>query len=262
MLQTVTDPAGDVTQFAYYVNRRGFQVTDATGNTQSVSHDIYRNRTDFTDERGKTSYFDYDSKGRETQQLNPDRTTEVYHWYDNGLKQSEIDAYGQTESYVYSSDGNGNLTQLTNRLGKSPTTPTPITATRTPSPASPAVHPLDGAVTQYFYYTASGAQNTTHDQYGADYCLWKVIDALGNVTTYTYPGPGSNCGLPTSMTAPKGQGLSYGYMTWYEYNDGGQVTAQYTPISTQNSTRPTSGSHTGYILQSFVYDTPMTIGRG
>ena len=31
LLQTVTDADGNVTQFSYYVNRRGFQVTDAEG---------------------------------------------------------------------------------------------------------------------------------------------------------------------------------------------------------------------------------------
>ena len=37
LLQSVTDADGNVTQFSYYVNRRGFQVTDAQGNTTKAS---------------------------------------------------------------------------------------------------------------------------------------------------------------------------------------------------------------------------------
>ena len=57
LLQSVTDADGNMTQFTYYANRRGFQVTDAVGNTHSLSYNLDRNRTSYTDERGQISYY-------------------------------------------------------------------------------------------------------------------------------------------------------------------------------------------------------------
>ena len=195
LLKSVTDADGNVTQFTYYANRRGFQVTDAEGNTHSLYYDLNRSRTFYTDGRGQVTYYTYDGDGNITQQLNPDGTTEVYQWYTSDLKQSDSDAYGQIESYQY--DSNGNLTRLTDRLGNV----TEYTYTDY-SNLLTAKRDSDGALTQYFYYTASGLQNTSQDQHGADFCLWKVVDAAGNVTSYTYPA--TNRGLPLTMMSPKG----------------------------------------------------------
>jgi RHS repeat-associated protein len=256
LLQSVTDADGNVTTFAYYVNRRGFQVTDANGNTTTVSHDIYCNRTDFTDQNGVTTSYYYDSQGRETEVLYANGTTQTSQWYPSDLKQSDTDAYGQTTSYQY--DSNGNLTQLTDPLGNV----TSYTYTSYDLPVT--VTQPNGAATNYYYYTSTFQENTTPGQHGTDYCLWKVVDADTGITTYTYPSegsnPGTNYGQPTSVTAPNGNisGNPDGYCTtWYEYTDAafpGLATAEYLPVATTSATRPTSSSYSGYILETSTYD--------
>ena len=212
-----------MTQFAYYANRRGFQVTDAEGNTHSLSFNIYRNRTAFTDERGQTTYYTYDGDGNVTQQLNPDRTAVSSTWQDD-LKTSDTDAYGQATSYQY--DANGNVTQLTDRLGNV----TEYTYTDYSNPFT-VTRDSDGATTHYYYYTSSFQRNTYKDQYGADTYLWEVVDANGDTTTYTYPSP--NRGLPLTMTTPDGYGTNNGsYTTTYGYNDAGQMTSQVSRVDT------------------------------
>ena len=57
LLKSVTDADGNVTQFTYYANRRGFQVTDAEGDTHSLSYNLNRSRTSYTDERGQVTYY-------------------------------------------------------------------------------------------------------------------------------------------------------------------------------------------------------------
>ena len=111
------------------------------------------------------------------------------------------------------------------------------------------------------YEVPASASSYTVFGYNSDGSLQWSQDANDDRTTYTYPTTGSR-GLPRSVTTPKGYGQSCGYTTWYEYNSAGQVTAQYTPVATTNSTPPTSSSHTGYIQQSFEYDTLETSGRG
>ena len=102
LLKSVTDPNGNVTSFAYYVNRRGFQVVDPQGNVQSLSYNLYRNRTAFTDELGNTTYTTYDAKGNPLSVVSPDGTKVSYTWDPvTGLKLTDTDAYGATESYLY-----------------------------------------------------------------------------------------------------------------------------------------------------------------
>ena len=105
LLQSVTDPDGNETQFTYYANRRGFQVTDAEGNTESVSFNIYRSQASYTDERGQVTRYATDGNGNPTEQLNPDQTTITSTWL-NDLKMSDTDAYGQSTDYHYDADGN------------------------------------------------------------------------------------------------------------------------------------------------------------
>ena len=414
LLQSVTDADGNVTQYAYYANRRGFQVTDADGDFDNLSFNIFRSRSDYTDDRGLTTYFTCDASGDVVQQLNPDGTTTASTWQNN-LKMSDTDAFGQTTTYYYNANGNlveaadplenvaytkytnislsngatlsaplqttklgrpssgdtvagfGTLlnytpTQLGSQTGTataqngnssllltgnvakavacsytidantvlafdfSSTTPAgqasgeiqaigfnPDLTTWTPANLfqlagtdtttlarqdfnSYAVATTGGVrhyvipIGQYFTGTVTlpylvfvnettssstslfsnihvyeAVASATSYAYSNDLTgsLTSITDADGDVTSYTYPTP--NRGLPRSTTSPKGNvsGHPYGYgTTWYEYNSAGQVTAQYTPVPTTNSTVPTSYSHTGYIEQSFVYDTPTTQGRG
>ena len=179
LLKSVTDRDGDKTQYAYYANRRGMSVTNAAGVTHYYSFDLYRQCMALTDEQKSPTYYYYDDDGNLTKEVFADRTTEVYTWTD-GLMMSDTDAFGQTESYLY--DSNGNMTQLTDRLSR---------------------------VTTYTYTTYSnvdvvtkpGSIVTNYDYY-SDGSLYQVTDALGYITRYTYPT--TDRGLPLTMTTPKG----------------------------------------------------------
>ena len=114
LLQQVTAPDGSVSSFAYYGNRRVYQVIDPAGDKQIFSDNLYRNQTSYTDQRGNTTVYTYNSVGNVTTIAYDDGTRESSVW-SNNLKQSATDVFGQTESYTY--DANGNLTQTTDRLG-------------------------------------------------------------------------------------------------------------------------------------------------
>lgn len=256
LLETVTDPDGNVTQFAYYVNRRGFQVTDATGDTQTVSDDIYLNRADVTDERGQMTSYVYDSQGNEIEQINPDNTTLAYTWgsdpWDLGLKTSDTDEYGQPETYSYYSTANsgnptgdyGNLYQYTNRLGETTT----YTYTTYGNPLT-VTNNVDGGVTTNTYNTNGSLSSTT--------------DADGNTTYYCYPGTpvygGSGTILGTNRGQPAETVAANGTATWYVYNPAGQTTAQYATLVNNDGAPPipVTGTYSGvnaYVTESWSYD--------
>jgi RHS repeat-associated protein len=274
LLKSVTDANGNTTQFTYYANRRGFQVTDANGNTHSISYNLDRSRTSYTDERGQITYYTFDGHGNTTELVGPDRTATFSTYSTGDLKLSDTDAYGQTESYVYNDTNNpvakNDVTQFTDRAGNV----TDYVYTDYSQPFT-VTRESDGGTTHYYYYTTAFQQNTSREQHGTDAYLWEVVDADNDTTTYTYPGEGSNPGTmrsePTSVTAPNGNvsGHQGYYTTWFEYNDSGQVTAQYSPVATTSSTRPTSSTYAslGYTRQTFSFDgagdlTASTDGKG
>ena len=117
----------------------------------------------------------------------------------------------------------------------------------------------DGAVTITTITRQPSRRTPLPTSNGADYCLWKIVDADGDVTTYTYPGQGSNRWRTAHFgTAPNGNlpGVTYGYTTWYVYNDAGQVTTEYVPVATTGPGQPNNDIYAslGYIKDSFVYD--------
>ena len=238
LLKSVTDADGNQTSFAYYVNRRGFQVTNASGQTQSVSDNIYRNQTTFTDENGNSTIHTYDTHGNETMAIAPDGTT-VSFTYTNDLVTASTDSYGQTTSYVY--NANGKVTKETNPLGQV----TNYTYTDYSNPLT-VTRASDGAKTTYVYYVDASGKNSS---------LKQVIDALGNVTTYTYPTV--NRGIPSSMTSPNGNlsGAS-GYTTSYTYNTAGQVISTVVSVATGQTITVT------YAYDSAGNQTQSTDGNG
>jgi uncharacterized delta-60 repeat protein/RHS repeat-associated protein len=260
LLNTVTVADGDITQFSYYVNRRGFQETDAQGDVQSFSYNVYRDRTAFTNELGQTTYYNYDTSGNVVQQLNPDGTTLQYTWgsdtWDQDLKTSDTDEYGQPETYVYSTDGMGNLVTSTNTLGE--TTAYTYTSFSNYSEVLTAYQEWDGALTTYSYDAFGSLQEMTDspDGHGTGTPPTFSSGATLYTTSYTYPTfPAIDRGLPLSVTEPNST-LGYGYTTWFAYNEAGQVTTEYVPTATPSSTAPTSGSYAslGYILETSSYD--------
>jgi RHS repeat-associated protein len=101
LLASVTDPAGKITSWDYYANRRGFLVTDSEGLEHSFTYNLHRRRSAFINERGLATRYDLDDAGNQIAVQHPDRSTERSTWSTNGLKLTSTDVYGQTESYAY-----------------------------------------------------------------------------------------------------------------------------------------------------------------
>ena len=80
-------------------------VTNAEGDSHSLSFNLYRHRTEFLDEQQALTQYDQDASGNIITQVNADQTTVAYTWL-NGLRMSSTDAFGQTNSYHYDSNGN------------------------------------------------------------------------------------------------------------------------------------------------------------
>ena len=219
LLQRVTDADGNATQYMYYPNRDCFQEIYADGTTESFSYNFHADQTAYVDARGLVAYYTYNNQGNTTKVLNPDRTTTASVWQ-NDLLQSATDEFGQTESYQY--DANGNVTKFTDRLGHV----TDYTYTDYSNPLTVTQeNGIEGdSVTQYRYY---------QDAWGKNDELWEVVDADGDVTSYTYAGESGAHGLPESMTSADGTpGDPDADTTTYTYNAAGQVlttTAEVSP---------------------------------
>ena len=261
LLESVTDADGNVTQFAYYANRRGFQETDPEGDVQSFSYNLYPNcnRTAFTDENGQTTYYDYDNNGNVIQQVNPDGTTLAYTWSSNGLKTSDTDEYGQTESYGY--DSNGNVLTFTDRASTIPTTTytyttcySSVTGTYSYNNVATITNDVDGALTVNSYYPDGSLETTTVSPNGTATGSPPTFSAgaIEFTTTYTYPVyPSVDRGEPASIKAPNGYGVLYGYTTYYVYNEAGQVKVRYSPTFTTSTPTPNGNNYgsLGYIAR-------------
>ena len=225
-------------------------MTDAQGDTHSLSYNLSRSRTSYTDENGQITYYTFDSNGNVLRRRILTAPPETFTWNSNDLKLSDTNAYGQTESYLYNDTvnvvPNGNVTKFTDRQGNV----TDYTYTTDSNPST-VTRESDGATQHYSYY--------------GDGSLEQSVDFSGNVTNYTYPSP--DRGLPLSVIAPNGN-LTGNYKTWYAYNDAGQTTDTYSPVSTTGA-QPNSSDYAslGYIQTSSSYDargdlTSSTDGNG
>lgn len=199
LLEQVIQADGGVVHYAYYANRRGFQVTDPEGYAHSVSYNVYRKQSTFLDERGYETVYTYNDAGNLVETQYADGAAESWAWADY-LKTSHTDAFGLTETYTY--DALGNLTSLTDRAGQVTTaTYEPVYSRRTSSTL-----PL-GQVTTYGYDAAGN--------------LIVITDALGNVTAMTYDARGQLL----SVTDPRGTATPDpdDFVTHFTYNGAGQI---------------------------------------
>jgi YD repeat-containing protein len=225
LLNTVVDPNGGITEYAYYANRRGMSVKNAAGDTHSLSYNLYRNRTSFIDERQFASIYTYDDNGNVREQQNPDLTATEYTWT-GGLKTAEKDLFGQTSTYHY--DANGNIDRYEDQNHNVTT----FTYSSVNNNLLTKTRQADGMVTKYTY---SDDGSTINDNGKS---LWKITEDYGTgcfnyVTIYEYDwGTTTNRGLVKAKTLPLGYGYSDGrYSTKYSHNAAGQVTLERSRIS-------------------------------
>ncbi|MFN9368837.1 MAG: DUF6531 domain-containing protein, partial [Planctomycetia bacterium] len=233
LLASVTDPAGNVTAWEYYANRRGFRVTDAEGLRHSFTYNLFRKQSAFINERGDASRYSYDDQGNLIESLQPDRTAERSTWLANGLKATSLDAYGSTTSFIY--DGTtGKMTSMTDPLGNATTFAYTAGAFRDIDTVTRLNRPNDASddIATKFTYDASGFLSSKTDDFGTG--------RINATTRFTVAAGGR--GLAQSTTSARG------VVTAFTYNAAGQVLTQ----ATDSSPGVT-------VTQSFAYDSRGTL---
>jgi YD repeat-containing protein/autotransporter-associated beta strand protein len=249
LLASVTDPAGNVTAWEYYANRRGFRVTDAEGLRHSFTYNLYRKQSAFINERGDASRYSYDDQGNLLEVQQSDRTAERSTWLANGLKATSLDAYGATTAFAYDAT-TGKVTRMTDPLGNATTFDYFVGTFRDIAKITRLNRPNDASddIATGFSYDASGFMTSKTDDVGF-YGPFLEPQKQINATTRFTPAAGGR-GLVQSTTSPRG------VATTFTYNAAGQVLTQ----ATDSSPGVT-------VTQSFAYDargnlTARTDGNG
>jgi YD repeat-containing protein len=117
LLASVTDPAGALTSWEYFANRRGFRVTDAEGLRHSFAYNLFRRQSAFVNERGDVTRYAYDEQGNLLEVQQADRTIERSTWDASGLRLTSTDAYGATTAFTYDARS-GNALSQTDPMGR------------------------------------------------------------------------------------------------------------------------------------------------
>ncbi|MGJ5817560.1 RHS repeat-associated core domain-containing protein [Paludibaculum fermentans] len=240
-LQSVTDAAGNTTQYAYDVANRKTTTTNPDTGVEEVISDANGNVLSRKDGLNRITTFTYDTKNNlltETNALNQ-TTTNTYDA--NGFKTSVKNALNETSSAVF--NAYGGPTSVTNPL--SFTQSVTYDATYNINTISDSI----GQVAQ-FSWNSHGQPLTMKDARGntSQY----QYDAYGNRTSYTDPeghttlSTYNSFGQKLSETDPRGNTTTYTYddlghvltitnadgkTTTYEYDANGNKTAEVDALS-------------------------------
>lgn len=149
-LASMTDANGHTTSYIYNSEGDLLQVMDAMGNVTKYTYEsTFNMMTSMTDALGRVTTYTIDPS--------------------NGNKTEETDPLGQTQRWSY--DGNGNVTQYTDKNGN----------------ITKYVY-LSGNLVQEIDAFGTSIQSTTSFAYDGVGNRIQMTDALGRVTTYQYDG--------------------------------------------------------------------------
>jgi len=204
--ESITDPNGNVTTFAYDAVGSRTIDTYPDGSTELTTYDAESRILSRTDRVGRTTAFQYDALGRQTRITNPDGTTIVKTYDAVGRRLSVTDERGNVTTYGYApneqtvTDPLGNVTihefdsrqrrvKLTDALGR-------VTAFAYDSRGNLTRTDFPDGTFATSTYDLAGQRTAETDQAGRTtqfaYDLLghpiRVTDAAGGVTTYSY-GP-------------------------------------------------------------------------
>ncbi len=187
MLASITNPAGDITGYAYDTAGRVTGITNPAGKTSTMEYDALGNLVKIIDPLGRQSSLTYDSHGHKLTTTDPKGNVTAFDYNGNGKLISITNPLNQITNFVYDPedrligviDGRGN----TNMTGFD-VAGRPLTVTDA----------LNNTVTSA--YDAVGNLVTRKDAYGTTilsatydsdtYVPLTVKDALLNTVTYGY----------------------------------------------------------------------------
>ncbi|MDP0491770.1 MAG: RHS repeat-associated core domain-containing protein [Verrucomicrobiota bacterium JB023] len=255
-LETVTDPAGLVTSFAYLnepshylesvtdpLGRVGVRyeydedgrlaaVIDQDGNRSEQTWDLEGFSGTQSDFRGNVTTIYYNDRGNVTRQENPDGGVEEYEYADADnpdLETRFTDALGNATTYQY--DDNGNMTRLRPPAGNSLDQEFDEN-NRVTTRAYPTY--LRDEFTYNELGKVAAIKNYREYTYTADGRIATEVDAVGNHRSYGYGGPFGELDMienqsgACAMTTFTGNGLPLVATTpfgteSYTYDDSGRL---------------------------------------
>jgi RHS repeat-associated protein len=182
---SVTDPKGAKTLYAYDVKNLLTTTTDALTKTITNAYDALDRKISITDKRGSKTTCVYDEIGNLLTLTDALSNSKTYSYDPNGNKLTETNPLGQTVTYTY--DALNRVLTTTDPLGHT---------------TANAYDPLGRVVS-----TTNAKGQTTSFDYDAMGRLTKVTDANGKTVLYTYDGNGNRL----SMTDPNGNTTQYFY---------------------------------------------------
>jgi RHS repeat-associated protein len=252
----VTKPSGDATTTTYNDDGTIKETTNAAAHDTSYLYDAEGRITSMTDPDGKTTSYTYDSMGRLKTTAKPNGDTATQTW-DKAGRLAGISYSGtDTHAVAYSYDLDGRRASMT-----------------------------DGTGTTTYAYDAFG--ETTGMTTGAGNHTGYVYDAVGNVTSISYPGSQTavtqhfnTIEQLDAITDPSGATTSFGYnadgaptTTGYPngttatvaYNDADQPTSSTlvkgtTALGTLTYNRDSTGDLSGVTPSSGAPGTTTTYG--
>ena len=236
-VQTVTDPLGHTTKYAYDADRNLVSETDGDSNTTTYVYDLANEQTEIkrADSPQTTLITNYNLDGTVNYQEDGKGNKTLTYGYDTlGRVTSEEDADNNTTTYTIDGPGNVLTTQLPG--GNCPTTAC-ITNTYDADNELQTVTYSGGTTPNVtnITYDNDGRRLTMTDGTGTTADVW---DSLGRLTS-EQNGAGTTVGYGydlksqlTSITYPGGPTVTYGYDTadrLTTVKDGLGNTTTYTP---------------------------------
>ena len=182
---TMTDPAGNSTQFSYDAKGNLTRVTDALGKVYQMEYDSAGQLTRIIDPLNRATIFTYDAFGNVVGQLDAAGFASTASFNSAGNLTQATDAEGRSSQFVY--DAMGRPTSATNALGRTTT----------------YAYDLHDNLTTF----TDARGNATSYTYDALDRLVQKNDPLGKQTKYVYDAIGNL----TSLTDGKGSVKNFTY---------------------------------------------------